>query len=391
MTKNIRFRNGPISAKRFWNIAEIDGDSAEITMYGDVVPQQPIDWWTGEPLPGQYISPEGFAEDLAQIKDKKIINIKINSCGGDVYTALAIHNALKSLPGHKNVIVEGIAASAASVIAMAGDTVKVYPGSIIMIHGVSCFVYDYVQISDLKKLVKAMDASERAISAIYAGKTGADETTLRAMMDKETYMAGAEAINKGFADELLDGAGPAMQLNAAENILIVNGIQHHIDGLHIPDWLHIPMLAAGLKQPVDHISSTPTDPKGEQNAMTLEELKEQHPDLVAQIAQDAVEKDRARIQEIEEIQDTIGDAALIAEAKFTKPTNAAELALAAMKKQAALGADYLQNRKKELQDAQDVGAEPAKADDPLNMGKADEAETKAKIAELGNLYKTVFK
>lgn len=107
-TKKIRFKNGPLPTERFWNMAEIDGDTAEITMYGDVVSAQPIDWWTGEPEPGQYITPEGFAEDLAQIKDKKVINIKINSLGGDVYTAIAIHNALKALPGQKNVIVEAL-------------------------------------------------------------------------------------------------------------------------------------------------------------------------------------------------------------------------------------------------------------------------------------------
>ena len=61
-TKKIRFKNGPLPTERFWNMAEIDGDTAEITMYGDVVSAQPIDWWTGEPEPGQYITPEGFAE-----------------------------------------------------------------------------------------------------------------------------------------------------------------------------------------------------------------------------------------------------------------------------------------------------------------------------------------
>ena len=66
-TKKIQFRNGPKPTERFWNMATIDGDTAEITMYGDVVSQHPIDWWTGEPEPGQYISPEGFAEDLEQI------------------------------------------------------------------------------------------------------------------------------------------------------------------------------------------------------------------------------------------------------------------------------------------------------------------------------------
>lgn len=389
--KKIRFTNGPLPTERFWNMAEINGDTAEITMYGDVLSQQPIDWWTGEPEPGQYITPEGFAEDLAQIKNKKVINIKINSLGGDVYTALAIHNALKALPGQKNVIIEGIAASAASIIAMAGDKIKVYPGSIMMIHNVMVFVYDYFQIGDLKKLIRGMDASERAISAIYASKTKNDETSIRAMMDKETWMTGAEAIAKGFADELLEGTGPQMQLNKANKMLLVNGVKHYMDGLEIPERFHIPQIAAGPKNPDDNKNKST---KGEQKNMTLEELKAQHPDLVAQIQQEAVANDRARIQEIEEIQDTIGDAQMIAEAKFTKPTNAADLALAAMKKQAALGADFLKNRAKETNPANKVPAGVANNIDPLDLKaatKASEEAEKAKIQELGNQFKNLFK
>ena len=122
---------------KFWNVASIGDDEGEITLYGDVVSRQPVDWWTGEPEPGLYIAPESFMEDLAAVKGKSNITIKINSCGGDLYTGIAIHNAIKGLTGHKVVVVEGIAASAASVIACAGDEVQVYPGSMVMIHGVA--------------------------------------------------------------------------------------------------------------------------------------------------------------------------------------------------------------------------------------------------------------
>ena len=126
---------------KFWNVASIGDDEGEITLYGDVVSRQPVDWWTGEPEPGLYIAPESFMEDLAAVKGKSNITIKINSCGGDLYTGIAIHNAIKGLTGHKVVVVEGIAASAASVIACAGDEVQVYPGSMVMIHGVAGLLY----------------------------------------------------------------------------------------------------------------------------------------------------------------------------------------------------------------------------------------------------------
>ena len=171
---------------KFWNVASVSEDEGEITLYGDVMSQRPIDWWTGEPEPGLYITLGGFMEDLTAVKDKARITVKLNSCGGDLYTGIAIHNALKALSGNVNVVVEGIAASAASVIMCAGDTVTVYPGSLIMIHGVSVRLWDSLNIQDMKQLIKGMDASEKAVAEIYDAKTGLGVDTLRNMRTKET-------------------------------------------------------------------------------------------------------------------------------------------------------------------------------------------------------------
>lgn len=175
MKNRIKITNGPqpATARKCWNmITDAGSDSAEITLYGDVCSQQPTDWWTGEALPGNFITPEGFLDDLALIKDKAEIVVKINSGGGDLYTGIAIHNALKGLKGHKTVIVEGLAASAASVIACAGDDVQVHPGSIIMIHGAAVGVVDYMTAEDVKKIGKNLEAANNAIAQIYHEKTG---------------------------------------------------------------------------------------------------------------------------------------------------------------------------------------------------------------------------
>lgn len=113
---------------KFWNVANFDGINAEITMYGEICDKQPVDWWTGEALPGEYITPEGFLEDLQTIKNAQNITIKLNSCGGDLYTGLAICHALKEL--NKNIIIDvvGVAASAGSIIMCAGNTVRVHAG-----------------------------------------------------------------------------------------------------------------------------------------------------------------------------------------------------------------------------------------------------------------------
>ena len=290
---------------KFWNVASIGDDEGEITLYGDVVSRQPVDWWTGEPEPGLYIAPESFMEDLAAVKGKSNITIKINSCGGDLYTGIAIHNAIKGLTGHKVVVVEGIAASAASVIACAGDEVQVYPGSMVMIHGVAGLLYDYYTLADLKKLQKDFDASERAIAEIYHAKTGLEVDQLRSMMTRETWMVGQEAIDNGFADTLLTDEGPDVTLSADKKVLLVAGIRHDVKGFrHIPGTIPIDNSihaapAAGNK----HAAAKNDGPKKEDNkTMTLEEMRAQHPDVVAQIEQQAAEtartQERARIAEL---------------------------------------------------------------------------------------------
>ena len=125
--------------------------------------------------------------------------------------------------------------------------------------------------------------------------------------------------------------------------------------------------------------------------MTLDELKAQYPELVAQIEAEAVAIDRVRIQEIEEIQNTIGDHEMVAEAKFTKPTNAAALALAAMKKQAALGNQFIQNRQEEQKPADKVKAEAQKVDDPAGIEAEAKEKEKEAIKNVADQYKKLFK
>ena len=368
---------------KFWNIASVGEDSGEIVLYGDVVARQPVDWWTGEPEPGLYIAPESFMEDLAAVKGK------INSTGGDLYTGIAIHNAIKGLSGHKVVIVEGIAASAASVIACAGDEVQVYPGSMVMIHGVAGLLMDYYTLADLKKLQKDFDASERAIAEIYHAKTGIAVEQLRTMMTRETWMVGQEAIDNGFADTLLEGDGPDVSVSADKQVLLVAGIRHNIKGLHnVPSTIRINSIhaapAAGNK-PTGNGGKNRKDDK----PMTLEEMRAQHPDLVAQIEQqaaaNAVTQERARIEAIDSIAASVGDAQLVRDAKFGENACTAEqLALKAMQKQAALGAKHLKDAATDNADsgAADVGAAP-------NGGEeGSETDDKAKVDAIVSIYNT---
>lgn len=393
------------SVPKFWNIASTGNNSGEILLYGDVCSATPTDWWTGEPLAGLYITPEGFLEDLEAVKGKENITIKLNSCGGDLYTGIAIHNAIKGLSGHKTVIVEGIAASAASVIMCAGDDVQLYPGSMVMIHGVSALLYDYFNAQDLKKILKDFEASEKAIAEIYHAKTGLEVDHLRTMMTRETWFVGQEAVDNGFANTLLTDEGPAAALSNDKKVMLVAGIRHDVSAFkHIPgtvpvnNSIHSADAVGNKNKP----SGNPVgeNKKEETRNMTLEELRAQHADLVAQIEQqavanarettiaDAAAQERARLQAIDEIANAVGDSQLVHDAKYgDKPCTAEQLAMQALRKQSALGAQHLDNVNKDnsASGAQEVGTDP-------NGGAAGEPENdEQKVADLVNAYQSAKK
>ena len=406
--KNHSFLMGPVaapappvaSAPRFWNMASVSDDEGEITLYGDVVSQQPVDWWTGEPEPGLFITPEGFMEDLAAVKDKSKITVKLNSGGGDLYTGIAIHNALKALGAKVNVVVEGIAASAASVIMCAGDTVTVYPGSLVMIHGVSVGLCGYINIQDMKQLMKGMDASERAVAEIYNAKTGIATDSLRSMMTRETWMTGREAVEKGFADALKEDADePTMSMSADKKVLHCNGVQLNIEGWrNMPGTIPVKNDASPAKQSGANKKPAAKAAKSEggNNPMTIAEMRAAHPDVVAEIEQaavnaaqtqvnaEAVTAERNRIAEIDSIAASIPDQQLVHDAKYgEKPCTAQELCFRVMQQSAASGQQFLANYKK---DGDASGAAKVSAA-PNSGAPANKAEqTAADVKELVNLY-----
>lgn len=375
--------------KRMWNIASVSEDEGEIILYGDIESQQPTDWWTGEPEPGLYITPEGFMEDLEAVKGKSKITVKLNSCGGDLYTGIAIHNAIKALSADVTVVVEGIAASAASLIMCAGKTVKAYPGSIVMIHEPACTVVDYCNRDDLKQIIKMLEAGVDAAAEIYHEKTGLEIETLKSMMHKETWMTGKEALDKGFADEVISGDVDTSFLEAnGKKVLMVAGIKHDANGYHIPENLMINRISApeqsdvGINKPGDQTGALE---EGGTTEMfnSVEELRAAMPELVSQIEASAVEAavktavdeavnaERARQKSIDEISASIADAELINDAKYEHPCSAEQLAFAALKKQASLGATMLKQMSddKTKSGVQDINAVAVQTEQPKQLTK----------------------
>lgn len=333
---------------KFWNIASVGEDSAEITLYGEIVTRRPYNWLIDAPDDGLWITPQEFLQELEAVKSKAKLLIRINSVGGDLYTSLGIYAQLKDLPAAKTVIVDGIAASAASVIAMAGDTVRIPPGGTIMIHEVSSVLEGRFTRDELKVIERRMEAANNMAAQTYHAKTGLAVDAIRALMSKETWMTGQDAVDKKFADELAHGAAaPVMSLSADKAILTVNGVPFGVSGMRaLPESIPIAATAAAGTTPPAAAGTPPTEGnlnEGEETGLkTVEDLRSAHPDLYAQVAQDSRNEERERIKAIDAIAPAVGDAELLASAKFgEKPMTAEQLALEALKKQAAQGTDFL--------------------------------------------------
>lgn len=317
-----------------YNFVELEDNSVEITMYGNVVQNRPLDFWTGEPVPGLFIVLGEFLQELEKIKEKEQITVRINSGGGELYAAISIYNRLKEL---KNVItiVDGLAASAASVILQAGKIRKVYAGSQVMIHGASLFLYGSYNIQGLEEKKKSLEAANHAALQSYLERTGLEIEQIKEDMKITSWMTGKEVIEKGYADELIADKKMELMVDQKEATLYVN---------------QIPMCTQMFLEMPKNLKKI----EGEEK-MDLKELKEKYPNLVQQIQEDgkeqvqnqidqALQKERERLKAIEEIESIIGDKELVKAAKYGEnKMTAQDLAFVAMKKQAELGENFFRN------------------------------------------------
>lgn len=157
----------------------------EITIYGDIVEEG---WGYGVSAQQVYDSLSGITGDLT---------IRIKSGGGDVYEGHAIYNLLDTYDGYKTVIIDGIAASAASVIAMAGDVVQMPINAELMIH--DPWTIAIGNSADMQKTAQRLDDIKSTIVKVYARKTGLDSEVLSQMMTDETWLNADKAEELGFA------------------------------------------------------------------------------------------------------------------------------------------------------------------------------------------------
>ena len=156
----------------------------------------------GDNWDGTGVTAKKILSDLKNMGDTKDVEVIINSGGGDVFEGIAIHNILKQHIGHVTVKIIGLAGSAASIIALAGDKVEIAKNAFFMIH--NAWMVGAGNKHDFKAFADFLDPFDNILAETYVDFTGLDKTEIVAMMDNETWLSGEDAVTKGFADSLLN-------------------------------------------------------------------------------------------------------------------------------------------------------------------------------------------
>lgn len=285
------------------------------------------------------------------------LSVEINSGGGSVFAGAEIWTALKSFTGTIKVRIVGLAASAASVIAMAGTKIDMSPVAQIMIHNASTRAEgDYRAMYDAGELLESVNKS---LMSTYIMRTKLPEAELKTMMDKETWMNAQQAKELGFIDNIMF----EQEIDAvadANSSMLVNGT--------LPQAVIDKIRQELAKDPTNNISASTggsvhqPEAKGEDREMDLQELQNKHPELFNQVKQmghdEGAKAENERIKEIEDIA-PVGNDALVQAAKFENNITAEQLAVQIVKNQKEAGTAFYTNAQKDAEQLQDVSGEQA--------------------------------
>lgn len=179
-----------LPARNWYDIKNVTDEVADVFIYDQIGE----DWWTGEG-----VTSKSFIADLNGIKARSI-NLHVNSPGGSVFDGLAIANALQRHPAHVTTYVDGLAASIASVIALAGDRIVMAENAMFMIHNPSGGVQGTSE--DMRKMADVLDKIRDTLVNTYEARTGAAREDIIAALDAETWFSADEALAAGYIDEV---------------------------------------------------------------------------------------------------------------------------------------------------------------------------------------------
>lgn len=320
--------------KKFWKFCNQVGNTVELLLYGDI---SQTSWW------GDEVTPRQFAEELAGLGALDKIVVRINSGGGDVFAAQAIGNQLEQHPAEVTAKIDGLCASAATIVACHCGKVIAANDSTYMVHPVRMGAYGYYNAEELKKYIEALDAIRESITGLYAKKTGREKDEVAGWMDETKWWTAQQAKENGFIDELVDDAEETVVENR-DGMLFVNSVNMHLPFDKAPDFVQSSKAAKTAADCFVNKNCHKEVKNMANEIKTVDELRGAYPALVDQIEQAAALRatnaERQRIRDIEEMA-LPGSEQITNEAKYDKPMSASDYAKAAMKNAKEQGAAWL--------------------------------------------------
>ena len=299
------------------NFTKVNDTVTDIFIYDDITHNQSYDWWTD--TQGDEVTAKTFMDELNSVTTPEIC-IHINSGGGDVFEAVAIAQAIKSARNDGKKIsckIDGICASAAVNVALACSPIKIPRNAYMMIHNPATFAFGYYSENELVNETSKLQTVKRGIVEGYVERTGLSEKEISKMMDSETWLTGAQAVQMKFADELLQ-YDIDIKRESIENHVRFGGIVANMASCHnIPD---------SIKNAEKGTSKM--------EIKTKEDLKKEYPDLCAELEEDARKEgekaERERMKSLDEVSNVVSTEVLNA-AKYDTPTDVKDLLFNAFK------------------------------------------------------------
>lgn len=216
----------------FWTFrdaAEQDGET-ELELYGYI---SEYSWFEDD------VTPKMFRDDLEKRGKGDPITVRLNSYGGDVIAASLISTMIRDYPGKVTVQIDGVAASAATVVAVAGDVVRMQDTAYFMIHDpLAVFMMAAMNIEELSRMVGMLESVKEGIINSYESKTGLSRPRLSKMMTDETWMDATRATDLGFVDEII--RGESKKLFVPDGAAVVNALRNFVN---VPAGLLAPATA----------------------------------------------------------------------------------------------------------------------------------------------------
>ena len=343
--------------KHFWKFinSAVDGKPPELILEGDI---SSTTWW------GDEVTPRQFTEELNALGNVPEIVVRINSGGGDVFAANAIYTRLKDNAATITVKIDGWAASAATIVAMAGDVIEIPGNGVFMVHDPKMGAMGYFSAEEFTKAAEELKVIKQAIVNGYALKTKKDPEEIAAIMAAETWYDGKQAVDAGFCDRLMFEDAQTTVENMGK--VVVNSVSMDLERFPNLSVSLLNRLTASASGGFSNIKNQTEQKRSEEvmdgikDIKTPEGLRAAFPDLVKQIEDAATAAataaERKRIQDIEGVA-LAGFENIVNAAKFEKPVSAGDVAtqiVAAQKKQ---GAEYIAARNADAQNsgAGDVG------------------------------------